>query len=108
MGSRREGEMSLKLTAVWIIHTMQAISVRRRLVPRKQSRYEVPACMTFSTSSVWIIWAMRSSEGIPPALSEPSERRLALASSSRPCRTSHQGDSGAKKTPARMGTGHTH
>lgn len=41
----------------WIIQTPQAISVRRRSTPRKQSLYEVPAETLFSNSFVCFIIA---------------------------------------------------
>ncbi|KAK5634250.1 hypothetical protein RRF57_009964 [Xylaria bambusicola] len=38
-------------------NTIQAISVRRRSTPLKQSRYDVPASMASSRLFVWIIMA---------------------------------------------------
>lgn len=75
--------------------TPAAISVRRKSTPLKQSKYEVPAAIDFSRALVWTIresWLSTScSVGLVC-------RRLIWrrASSLRPLRTSHQGDSGAK------------
>ena len=88
---------------------MQTISVRRRSVPLKQAAYEVPVFISFSSSVVCSIMATVLStlkSGSPCfEVSMSSDR---LASSNRPCRTSHQGDSGAIKQPIRIGIGQIH
>ena len=77
----------------WILIHMKAISVRYKSLPRKMSRYEVFASISFSRSYVCTIIASRSS--IPSSwnkrLSELS------ASSSLFFRMNHHGDSGANK-----------
>ena len=89
---------------------MHAISVRRRSEPLKQSQYEVPEEICFSSSLVWDIMAMveSASKLSLPSLLEVRRRREALASATRPLRTSHQGDSGAKMQPIRIGRGQIH
>lgn len=49
--------MSGEPQMVWMSHTRQAISVRRRLTPLKQSRNDDPTSAAFSISLVWCIIA---------------------------------------------------
>lgn len=70
--------------------TMQAISVRRRLTPLKQSKKEDPTSAAFSSSLVWCIMAtcfLAKSSGTP----ETSFLTAASASANRPFRVNHQG-----------------
>lgn len=113
----------------WIIHTPQAISVRRRSTPLKQSTYAVPAETLFSNSLVWIIMASVLSWRVHPRLCQccctvcgETSRRTSSSSvalenkrpivrracSVLPLRTSHHGDSGAKIIPVMSGSGQTH
>lgn len=86
--------------------TMQTISVLLRLVPLKQSRYLVPSDTALSMALVCAIMARVCSTCSGGARELRRRRSEERASSGRECRTSHQGDSGAKKQAMRIGTGH--
>lgn len=85
----------------------QAISVRRRSVPLKQSQYEAPAEIDFSCSLVRTIIAIVSMGSTV----DPFFWSLATdpaASSSRPARTRNHGDSGANWMRMSRGIGQIH
>lgn len=77
---------------------MQAISVRRRLDPLKQSLKLDPISEAFSISLVWCIMAtcFLAKSASTPVTSLLTARS---ASSNRPFLVSHQGDSGAMMIP---------
>lgn len=76
--------MKVEPQRVCTIQVMQAISVRRRSTPRKQSRYEVPAEICFSIVSVWVIIAIVASALKVGSLRVVRRRRAFFASSVRP------------------------
>jgi hypothetical protein len=84
------------------------VSVLRRFVPLKHARYDVSEFIERSCSVVTTINETYLSTSKLTFLGEVRELTTRLASSTRFWRTSHQGDSGAKKRSGRMIIGQTH
>jgi hypothetical protein len=70
--------------------------VRRRFVPLKQSQYVLPISSSLSNRSVS---TMAARVAFTLTFSEASLRSVLSASSRRPLRTSHHGDSGVQYMP---------
>ena len=88
-----------------MVYTPTEISVRRIFTLLKQSQYVVPVSISSSRRSVSMIIAR---VGLTSTVGEARRLKASSASSSRPFRTSHHGDSGAKGSPARMIKGQSH
>ena len=78
--------------SVWTSHMPTTISVRRRSMPRKQSRYLTPSFICFSIESVYSIIAIVSSGSKLGWFAEVRRSKDFLAASLLPCRTYHHGD----------------
>src|ERR1700761_9487994 len=94
---------------VCIAQVKQMISVRRRSVPLKQSKYDVPSEKALSSAFVCSIIAIVSSAlKFGSCSGDVSLCRARLAPSRSPRLMSHQGDSGARETPTMSGNGQIH